>query len=298
MIIEIRKENWSRYNKGRIALEKGLKIVKVTISSGGGQALVHHLVDCVICKKEFVSAGDFTTEGRTCSPKCRKTQSAAAYSKASKGRYYPPNRKSSSPRVKKVRGSLFGRTPWNKLPRVQRKCLTCPTILTVAINSDQKYCSHECQLNRGRGYKAGIYHLSRLNVDIRYRSSYELTFLERVNADQNIVSLEYEKVRVLYTDSKGDAHSHVPDYLLTLSSGRKILVEVKPSTFLIYDEDTIRKCMAAMLWAITNGISYSIIAEKDLDSVTTMFSEVIQKATVTTREGFEQRYSLSNLATS
>jgi len=297
MIIEIKKENWSRYNKGRIALEKGLRIVKVTISSGGGQALVHHLVKCVVCSNDFTSIGDLNTNDRTCSPECHKAQSAETYSKSFKGRKYP-NRKSTSPRIKKVKKEKGVRVPWNKLPRVERTCLTCPTIFIVPINSDRKYCSQRCQLDTGRGYKSGIYHLVRLNMNILYRSSYELRFLEHIDKDNNIINLEYEKIRIPYIDSKGDSHTHIPDYLLTLSSGNKVLVEVKPSTFLIRDEDTIRKCMAAMFWAITNNISYSIIAEKDLDSVTTMFSEVIQEATVTTQEVFEQRYSLNNLATS
>lgn len=60
-----------------------------------------------------------------------------------------------------------------------------------------------------------------------YRSSWEKTFMELLDADDRVVSWLSEWTKIPYT-LDGKRRLYVPDFLVTNDSGQKFLIEVKP----------------------------------------------------------------------
>ena len=97
-----------------------------------------------------------------------------------------------------------------------------------------------------------------------------------------------------YINLSGKLSVCIVDFLVEYKDGSLALVEVKPKFKLEY-KDQLLKIYVSFHWAQLNNIPYHLITEDDLyKSVTTKFSEVIQKATIVADE-VQQRYSLNPL---
>jgi hypothetical protein len=88
------------------------------------------------------------------------------------------------------------------------------------------------------------------------RSSYEVKFVEYMEGSSEVVSFKYEPIAIKYRNK----HT-VPDFLVTLVTGERVLVEVKAAWF-------VRRCkkkmQAAEYWANANGMRYIVLTEHEL----------------------------------
>jgi hypothetical protein len=109
-----------------------------------------------------------------------------------------------------------------------------------------------------------------------------------LDSKSNISNVVSEKVHISYTDEFGKDRTYVPDFLVTLNNGKKVLIEVKPKDFvefdLRYQMNNLPKFGAAQKWAEENNVVFCIWTEDILynSSSTTMSLQEIVEATVAT----------------
>lgn len=83
-----------------------------------------------------------------------------------------------------------------------------------------------------------------------------------LDSDDNVVKWEYEPFRLPYL-FEGRTRNYVPDFLITMKSGEKILIEVKPS-LLTETPTNIAKQVAANEWCKLNNVSFQTVTESTL----------------------------------
>lgn len=149
---------------------------------------------------------------------------------------------------------------------------------------------------RGYQYKTGYVELPRLGIKLLYRSSYEKLGLLLLDMMEEVMYIEVETLRIPYVDVDNRVKIYLPDWLVWLGSGRKLVIEVKPECFL-NDSTILRKAQAAYLWAKKHNATYCIWSENILhnDSSTTTSLREIVRATATDPSG--RRYSLNSVET-
>ena len=88
------------------------------------------------------------------------------------------------------------------------------------------------------------------------RSSYEAKFVEDMEGWPEVVSFIYEPVAIKYRNK----HT-MPDFLVTLATGERVLVEIKAAWL-------VRRCKKKMLaaanWAKAEGMRYVVLTEHEL----------------------------------
>lgn len=112
-------------------------------------------------------------------------------------------------------------------------------------------------------HKAGEYESMKMKKIMKYKSSWELALMKAFDHDQNVVSFEYESLRIPYYY---DNHKrwYIPDFIVTFSNGTKKMLEIKPAQFLD-NEKTKLKSLAAQEYCKTNLIDeYQILTKKDI----------------------------------
>lgn len=117
----------------------------------------------------------------------------------------------------------------------------------------------------GGTYHNGLFYSEKNNIEIRYRSSYELKFFQMLEKDKNIINYLSESFSVPYYDSQEKKKMYIPDILALTQKGDFIVYEVKPKDML-GDIDVQRKAQACKIYMKQNfGKSdYRFITEKDL----------------------------------
>ena len=115
------------------------------------------------------------------------------------------------------------------------------------------------------------------------RSNWERTFCKYCDLNENVISWASEELSVKYRspiDQK--VHRYFPDFLVKTSSGKKVMIEIKPAiqckppkprsrktkrylqeqlTFI----KNISKWRAAKEYCSDNGLEFKIFTEKELD---------------------------------
>ena len=110
-------------------------------------------------------------------------------------------------------------------------------------------------------YKSGIYNSNKCEHEINYLSSYEKDFLAICDYSKQVLSIKIpDPIEYYYA---GGNHNYYPDFLITIDSGEKVLVEVKAFNML-KDPKVLAKKLAAKKWGYKNKIKYIIITEKDI----------------------------------
>ncbi len=120
----------------------------------------------------------------------------------------------------------------------------------------------------GNGHVSGWHTSPKGNIGVRmfYRSSWERDMMFHLDSNDDVSSYGYECVRIPYYDIDNHKRNYVPDFLVTYSDGRRVLVEIKPKQFLD-NEKTKLKADAAWLYCFANGIDvYEILTGEDLRS--------------------------------
>lgn len=96
--------------------------------------------------------------------------------------------------------------------------------------------------------------------DFYYMSSWEKSFVEYCDSLNEVIEIkEGKEFKILYTFKKS-IHTYIPDVLLTLSNGYKVLVEIKPKSKLKSRKNKA-KFKAAKEKCKSEGIIYLILTE-------------------------------------
>jgi len=99
----------------------------------------------------------------------------------------------------------------------------------------------------------------------KLRSGWEREYLEWLDNNPDAVTVEYEKLYILYTSNLRTKRQrrYYPDFVVTWSDGRTEIIEVKPFKR-ITGQIVRKKAAAAKAWAAQNGMTYKFMTEKDL----------------------------------
>lgn len=114
---------------------------------------------------------------------------------------------------------------------------------TTTVKKRRKRKSH---------YKTGIHHSPKCPTPIKYRSGWEYTVALYLDQDTNVLSYEYESIKIRYAVA-GKYHDYYPDFLVLYKSGKKVIVEVKRADKLT-DRKVIAKATATRKWLKENKL--------------------------------------------
>jgi len=101
-------------------------------------------------------------------------------------------------------------------------------------------------------YKTGIHHSPKCPTPIKYRSGWEYTVALYLDQDANVLSYEYESIKIRYAVA-GKYHDYYPDFLVLYKTGKKVIVEVKRADKLT-DRKVIAKATATRKWLKENKL--------------------------------------------
>lgn len=118
---------------------------------------------------------------------------------------------------------------------------------------------------RRKRYHTGVHMSPKLVGTCEYRSGWELALMEWFDREPTVVSYAYEPVKVPYLSSARARkfRNYLPDFVVELVGGRKIMVEVKPSKKLLHAQ-VQKKLAAARVWCAERGLELQVITEVDL----------------------------------
>lgn len=115
-----------------------------------------------------------------------------------------------------------------------------------------------------RNYKTGKYFSTKTNKCLYYASSYEKQAFEKLERDENILSYDRATVAIKYVRPDDHRfHRYVPDILVEMKDGSRMLIEIKP-TSMLEDEIIKAKIVAAQLYCNKKNYKYAVWSEKDL----------------------------------
>lgn len=103
---------------------------------------------------------------------------------------------------------------------------------------------------RKKHYITGIHHSPKCPTPIKYRSGWEHTVVLYLDQDPNVVSYEYESLKIRYAVA-GRYRDYYPDFLIFYKDGKKVIVEVKRADKLT-DRKVIAKAIATKKWLKEN----------------------------------------------
>jgi RNase P protein component len=112
-------------------------------------------------------------------------------------------------------------------------------------------------------FREGYYHSTKMQVSFHYRSGYEVSVYECLDADVDVSSFEAEPFEIEYIH-KGKLHNYTPDIVVRFIDGHVEVWEIKPSkqTLLPKNQD---KWAAANEACKTRGWEFVVITETGID---------------------------------
>jgi hypothetical protein len=185
---------------------------------------------------------------------------------------------------------LKGRSPSNKMDDSQRilvECLNCgkEELLVPCIAKKKKFCCRECKNEYRRGRPAENWNINSAIKNnsggkgisgkykgIRFRSSYELSFLVRAFQLGHDVVAEPICIKIWDYLSSVNREAfdippnrrYIPDYLLN----GKCLVEIKPEISLLPESESfplvIAKLIALEEYCKQNNLDYMLLTDEDM----------------------------------
>ena len=115
----------------------------------------------------------------------------------------------------------------------------------------------------------GHYFFKKSDREVYYRSSWELAFMKHLDAKEEVVRCEYERIRIPYRDTESRQRHYVPDILVEYIDDRKVLYEIKP--FVRKDSEiNKRKFKAARQYCKENNLKFKVVTEKYLKHIGAM----------------------------
>jgi len=100
---------------------------------------------------------------------------------------------------------------------------------------------------------------------IKYRSSWELKFLEWCDKNTKITKIISEGIKIPYTDFNGKKRNYFPDFLIEYNN-EKILIEIKPKNQIL-NETNQKKFEAAKKFCKKYNIKFLILTEIELKNL-------------------------------
>jgi uncharacterized protein YlzI (FlbEa/FlbD family) len=94
---------------------------------------------------------------------------------------------------------------------------------------------------------------------MKYRSGWELVVAKQFDEDPSVVHYEYESLKIPYVSNNKTkkVRNYIPDFLVTFTNGKKLIVEVKRHSAL--NQIIIqKKTEAAKLWSKSNDMEYEL----------------------------------------
>jgi Straboviridae/Kyanoviridae head completion nuclease len=118
---------------------------------------------------------------------------------------------------------------------------------------------------RRRVRHRGIYHSTKMNVDMTYRSGWELKYFIYLDADPNVTAFISEGLKIPYLSNKktGKIRNYIPDLLVEYADKTKKLIEIKPSRR-VSNIKNKKKFAAAIEHCKHSEIEFVIVTEHDL----------------------------------
>jgi hypothetical protein len=115
-------------------------------------------------------------------------------------------------------------------------------------------------------YKQGIFKSSKAGT-CKYRSSWELAYMQWLDTNKTVISYSYEKTVIPYVSNKrtGRLRKYLPDFLVYYND-RIELVEIKPKVKL-KQVKVKKKLEAAKVWCLNNKIKFVIVTETELKAL-------------------------------
>lgn len=237
------------------------------------------IVKCVVCEEEF----EQTRKDKTC---CSK--------KCAKKKYIPKTIKLNCPECKldfeTEKEHYDRRIKENKLiycshscsaknsnkKRANHKILKCEGCLkefeVLACDWREKYCSRKCYVDhqydrlseraldlsfKKSRYHKGIHFSPKVNKKFKYRSSWELKYMQYLDAQPDIITYDYECLQIPYI-YRQKQKTYTPDFVIG-----NLVVEIKPAYKLTVKKN-IAKFAAGREYCKQNGMEYKILTEKEL----------------------------------
>lgn len=142
----------------------------------------------------------------------------------------------------------------------------------LSEEAKRKVSLSKSRIHNLKFYKSGTYKSSKCDKMINYMSSYELDFLKICDSSKFIHKVEVpDPIPYEYI---GKFHSYYPDFMITLDSGKKVLVEIKPKN-LMMNELVLIKRFSAFKWCRKLGIYHITITQDSIYKTNKKFKKVI-----------------------
>lgn len=160
--------------------------------------------------------------------------------------------------------------------RAEKRILKCQGCLkefeVLASDRREKYCNNNCyvkhqykrisnmalklQQKKSR-YKKGIHYSPKMNKEFKYRSGWELGYMQYLDSNPDIESYDYECLKIPYIYGK-KKKTYTPDFIVG-----NVIIEIKPAYKLTVKKN-IAKFAAGREYCKQNNMEYKIITEVEL----------------------------------
>ena len=110
----------------------------------------------------------------------------------------------------------------------------------------------------------GTYVSTKMNVEMTYRSGWELSYFKWLDNNPEVLAYYSEPFKIPYVSNKSTKkiRNYIPDLLVEYTD-RKLLVEIKPSRRVANAVNT-KKFASARIWCTINNVEFVIVTEKEL----------------------------------
>lgn len=117
-------------------------------------------------------------------------------------------------------------------------------------------------------YHTGTYISSKTGQECKYRSGWELKYLEWLDAHAAVKEYGYESVKIPYVSNvrTGKIRNYLPDFLVEFNDGSQQLVEIKPKRKLV-QASVQKKLRAAEKWCRDHGVTLVVLTEVELSTM-------------------------------
>lgn len=122
------------------------------------------------------------------------------------------------------------------------------------------YLEGKIHYNKKVRYKTGWFYSNKSNINIYYRSSLELKYLEFFEVCENIINFIPAPFKIKYIDPEGIIRNYCPDFLVK-TINKTYLVEVKPRALFSYYNNLL-KFAVAKIYCKENKILFKILTEE------------------------------------
>lgn len=116
-------------------------------------------------------------------------------------------------------------------------------------------------------YHTGVYSSPKAG-DCKYRSGWELLYMQHLDADPAVKSFGYETVKIPYVSNvrTGKLRHYYPDFLVEYADGGRVMVEIKPKRRSLQAK-VQKKLKAGQLWCCEHSVSWVLLTEDGLKAM-------------------------------